>query len=61
MTLTQEWIRAGGLHDIPAAARAWACRFILQDLRRRYPMTALEHVSQSLADAESRRYELDPV
>lgn len=55
ITLTHEWIRAGGLHDIPAAARAWACRFMLQDLRQRYPTAALEHISQILADAESKR------
>jgi Phosphotransferase enzyme family len=54
-TLTQEWIRVGGLHDIPAAARAWACKFMLQDLRQRYPPTAMKHVSQILADAESKR------
>jgi hypothetical protein len=53
MGLTEEWIRAGDLREIPRPARAWAWRFMLQDLRKRYPAGALEHISQLLTDSES--------
>jgi aminoglycoside phosphotransferase (APT) family kinase protein len=35
--LTDGWAESGALDAIPAAACAWACRFMLADLVRRYP------------------------
>jgi hypothetical protein len=39
---------AGRLDDLPAAARAWACRFMLADLARRYSPAELAHVQRTL-------------
>jgi Ser/Thr protein kinase RdoA (MazF antagonist) len=51
--LAQGWIESGGLHDVPAAARAWACRFMLSDLARRYAPEDLRHVAEALGQAEA--------
>jgi hypothetical protein len=42
--LTEAWITGGQLDRTPAAARAWACRYMLNDLARRYPPAALAHI-----------------
>jgi Ser/Thr protein kinase RdoA (MazF antagonist) len=42
------WFEAGRLDDLPAAARAWACRFMLADLARRYSPAELAHVQRTL-------------
>jgi Ser/Thr protein kinase RdoA (MazF antagonist) len=42
--LADAWIARGQLAGTPAAARAWACRYMLNDLAGRYPPTALAPV-----------------
>jgi Ser/Thr protein kinase RdoA (MazF antagonist) len=42
------WSETGRLADIPPAARAWACRFMLADLASRYPPAELAHVRRTL-------------
>ena len=34
--LADTWVQAAGLDRTPAAARAWACRYMVDDLGRRY-------------------------
>jgi ribosomal protein S18 acetylase RimI-like enzyme len=50
-SLVAGWTEAAGLDDIPAWARAWACRFMLTDLGGRYKQDELAHVRQALAEA----------
>jgi aminoglycoside phosphotransferase (APT) family kinase protein len=52
--LVEEWSRAGGLEDLPTAAIAWACRFMLDDLAERYRVDELAAVSAALGNVESR-------
>jgi len=42
------WTEAGRLDELPAAARAWACKFMLADLAGRYPPAGLAHVRRTL-------------
>lgn len=51
--LADGWPEAAALRDLPAVARAWACRFMLTDLGRRYSLSDLRHVSEALAQAEA--------
>jgi Ser/Thr protein kinase RdoA (MazF antagonist) len=51
--LAEGWAESGQLSDIPAAARAWACRFMLTDLARRYQPGELQHVADALEIAEA--------
>ncbi len=51
--LTEGWAEAGRLRDVPAAPRAWACRFMLRDLGRRYSRADLEHMRQALRHADA--------
>lgn len=44
--LTDAWLE--DLPDISAAARAWACRFMLEDLAERHDPAALAHVREAL-------------
>jgi Ser/Thr protein kinase RdoA (MazF antagonist) len=46
--LVEGWTEAGRLDEIPAAARAWACEFMLADLAGRYPPAELAHVRRTL-------------
>jgi hypothetical protein len=46
--LSEGWMAANELGDVPAGARAWACEFMLSDLTRRYAPADLAHVSQAL-------------
>jgi aminoglycoside phosphotransferase (APT) family kinase protein len=46
--LTAGWTRAAALDDLPPAARAWACRTMLDDLSRRFDPDALLHVRVAL-------------
>jgi hypothetical protein len=46
--LVDGWTEAGRLDEIPAAARAWACKFMLRDLAGRYPPAELAHVRRTL-------------
>jgi Ser/Thr protein kinase RdoA (MazF antagonist) len=45
--LTESWLDAGRLRELPAAARAWACGFMLEDLAGRHPPEALTHVRRA--------------
>jgi aminoglycoside phosphotransferase (APT) family kinase protein len=47
--LTEAWL--DGLGEIPAPARAWACRFMLDDLAKRHDPAALQHVREALRQA----------
>lgn len=47
------WTEAAGLDEVPAWARAWACRFMLADLAQRYGPAELAHVRSALAGAEA--------
>jgi hypothetical protein len=42
--LADTWIEAGDLDRTPAAARAWACRYMVDDLSRRYSAADLAPV-----------------
>ena len=46
--LVDGWSETGRLDEIPAAARAWACKFMLRDLAGRYPPAELAHVRRTL-------------
>ena len=43
-TLTEHWLQAGRLHALSAAARIWACRFMLADLAARHTRAELAHI-----------------
>ena len=49
--LRDGWIESAALRDVPAACRAWACRFMLADLAQRYPADELEHIADALDQA----------
>jgi aminoglycoside phosphotransferase (APT) family kinase protein len=51
--LAEGWGEAGSLNDIPAAARAWACRYMAADLSKRYSPAELAHVGRARAQAEA--------
>jgi hypothetical protein len=50
VALTEAWL--DGLPEIPAPARAWACRFMLEDLRKRLDPAALASVREVLRRVE---------
>jgi Ser/Thr protein kinase RdoA (MazF antagonist) len=50
VALTEAWL--DGLGEVPAGARAWACRFMLDDLAERHDRAALQHVREALRRAE---------
>jgi ribosomal protein S18 acetylase RimI-like enzyme len=52
-SLAAGWTEAARLDQIPAWARAWACRFMLNDLGRRYEPDELAHVREALAAADA--------
>lgn len=47
--LTRGWAQAADLPSLPASARAWACRFMLADLTRRYRSAELSHIQETLS------------
>lgn len=47
--LAGAWAETGRLDDLPAAARAWACRYMLTDLAHRYPPAELAPIREALA------------
>lgn len=51
--LLDGWSSVAGWPDLPAAARAWACEYLLDDLDGRYPADRLEHVRAELALART--------
>jgi len=48
VALTEHWLRAGRLHTLSAAARIWACRFMLADLAVRHAPAELAHVHEAM-------------
>jgi hypothetical protein len=44
LTLTEHWLQAARVREIPQAAKRWACRFMLEDLSARHPPEALAHI-----------------
>ena len=53
-SLAVGWTESAGLPGIPAWARAWACRFMLNDLRQRCGPDQLAHVRRALAEGRRR-------
>jgi len=53
--LIQGWCSAAEFEDLPAGARAWACRVMLRDLASRYPARQLDHVRDYLQHLEGDR------
>jgi len=52
-TLAGHWLAAGRLHDLSAAARLWACGFMLTDLAPRHASADLAHIRDALRLAEA--------
>jgi len=50
VALSEAWL--DGLPEIPAPARAWACRFMLADLGKRHGPAGLQHVRGALRNLE---------
>lgn len=50
--LVDGWAAAGRFAALTADARAWACRFMLADLGRRYPPKSLRRLSEVLAQTD---------
>jgi hypothetical protein len=46
--LRDHWLGAARMHDLSAAARSWACRFMLDDLGARYSRAELAHIRDAL-------------
>jgi hypothetical protein len=51
--LVEGWIESGDLLDVSPAARAWACRFMLNDLAERNSLAELAGVQAALDEAEA--------
>jgi aminoglycoside phosphotransferase (APT) family kinase protein len=49
--LCDGWSESGGLHEVPAGYRAWACAFMLSDLAGRYTAAEMKHVADALDEA----------
>lgn len=52
VALTDGWIDGGELRNLPAPAMAWASRFMLDDLSKRYDIQQLAAVAAALEHAE---------
>ena len=52
--LVDGWTESGELLDVPPAARAWACMFMLKDLAGRYSGAELARVHDALHKAEGQ-------
>ncbi|MFG3715661.1 phosphotransferase [Micromonospora sp. NPDC047730] len=48
--LLQGWTRTAGFEQLPPAARAWACQFMLDDHAMRYPASRLDHIRRYLTE-----------
>jgi phosphotransferase family enzyme len=59
--LADAWIACGRLARTPAPARAWACRYMLDDLVRRHPPAALAHVRAAYERLRHRTASTYPV
>lgn len=53
LALTEAWIHAADLMNLPPRARAWACEFMLRDLARRYPGRGLDYLKRALTEART--------
>jgi Ser/Thr protein kinase RdoA (MazF antagonist) len=53
MALTGAWLDAGRADDLSAAARTWACRFMLKDLAARHTPAELAHVREAIQQAQT--------
>jgi aminoglycoside phosphotransferase (APT) family kinase protein len=51
--LTDHWLTAGRLHVLSAAARTWACEFMLADLAARHTSAELAHIRQAMRVADT--------
>jgi aminoglycoside phosphotransferase (APT) family kinase protein len=56
VALIDQWLQAGRMHALSAAARRWACEFMLADLAARHTEAELAHVRHAmrLVGAETR-------
>jgi aminoglycoside phosphotransferase (APT) family kinase protein len=52
--LAEGWSRTAAFEHLPAAARAWACQNMLDDLATRYSGHRLDHVRQCLSRPRAR-------
>ena len=52
-TLADEWLQAGRMHTLSAAARIWACSFMLADLAARHTRAELAHIRQAMRLADT--------
>jgi Phosphotransferase enzyme family len=48
VALIEHWLQAGRMHALSAAARTWACRFMLADLAPRHTGAELAHVRHAM-------------
>jgi Ser/Thr protein kinase RdoA (MazF antagonist) len=55
LALTEHWLDAGRLRALSAAARAWACRFMLADLAARHTRAELAPVRHALRRTMEQR------
>ena len=46
--LTDHWLQAARMHELSAAARIWACEFMLADLAARHTGAELAHIRHTL-------------
>jgi aminoglycoside phosphotransferase (APT) family kinase protein len=57
--LVDGWLEAGGLHDLGSGEKAWACRYMLDDLAERCDRDQLVGIEKALlrlsAPSASRR------
>ena len=53
VALVEGWVESADLLDVPPAARAWACRFMLHDLADRNSLAELAGVQDALDAAEA--------
>ena len=49
--LTDHWVQAGRLDALAAAARSWACSFMLTDLGARHAPAELAHIRHAMHQA----------
>jgi hypothetical protein len=57
VALTDHWLQAGRMHALSAAARMWACRFMLADLAARHTGAELAHVRHAMRLVGAERHQ----
>lgn len=50
--LVRGWECTAAFGELPVAARAWACQFMLDDLRERHPSSRLAHIREYLVSSD---------